>query len=149
MSMMIRLARPSDLATIRRLHDQQNAAQGTLTALPQLFDVDGEFARNIAMAFMVEREGLPVQAFWFVTVPEVCFAGCDGNATAYAQREINRISFALRAMGYSGINCKVPEPMGDLIRPFLEEAGFEDETTTFVHFFKDLRLPTRAEGEDQ
>lgn len=144
--MTIRLAKPRHLPVIERLHAAQNAAQGTNTALPRLFDAKGDFAPNIAMVFMVERDDEPVQAFWFICVPEVCFAGCDGKATAYAQSEIDRIAFALRGMGFSGLNCKVPGEMGEAIRPFLEGAGFEDETARFVHFFKDLRLKEKEVG---
>lgn len=146
MSVEIRLARPSDWPLIQAFHQQQNQLQGTNTALPQLFKADGDFASNIALAFIVERDGVAVQSFYFELVPEVCFAGCDPQATAYARREIDRIAFGLRSMGFTGINCKVPEHMAESIASPLERAGF-DEDKGLVHFFKDLRLPVVAEGE--
>lgn len=143
MSVAIRLAKASDWPTIQELHKDQNILQGTSTALPKLFKADGDFAANIALAFVVERDGVPVSSFYFELVPEVCFAGCDPQATAYARREIDRIAFGLRSMGFTGINCKVPEGVADSIAAPLEKAGFtEDEG--LVHFFKDLRL---KEGE--
>ena len=141
----IRVAKASDWPLIRQFHREQNLLQGTNYALPRLFDAHGKFAPNIAMAFMVERNGRPVQSFYFELVPEVCFAGCDPRATAYARREIDRIAFGLRAMGFTGINCKVPEHVAESIRTPLEHAGF-DEETKLVHFFKDLRL---EEGDKQ
>jgi hypothetical protein len=141
MSVNIRLAKLSDWPNIQAFHLEQNRLQGTSYALPQLFKADGsgDFAPNIALAFMVERDGHPVQAFFFELVPEACFAGCDPQATAYARREIDRIAFLLRGMGFSGINCKVPEHMVEHIAPPLEKAGFEP--SVMVNFFKDLRLP--------
>ena len=142
----IRVARHSDWPLIQEFHKEQNRQQQTNYALPRLFSPDGSFAPNIAMAFMVERNGKPVQSFYFELVPEVCFAGCDPKATAYARREIDRIAFGLRAMGFTGINCKVPEHVAESIRTPLEHAGF-DEDQKITHFFKDLRLP-KPEGED-
>jgi hypothetical protein len=143
----IRLARASDWPLIQQFHAEQNLMQGTTTALPKLFAPDGEFAHNIAMAFIVERDGQPVQSFYFELVPEVCFAGCDPQATAYARREIDRIAFGLRAMGYTGINCRVPIQLTENIRGPLAHAGFEDLTGQFSDFFKDLRLPSVEENE--
>lgn len=143
----IRLARPSDWPLIQKFHDEQNKLQGTRTALPRLFDGNGDFARNIAMAFIVERDGKPVSSFFFELVPEVCFAGCDPKATAFARREIDRIAFGLRGMGFTGINCKVPVSVADVIKSPLEAAGF-DEDRDLRHFFKDLRLPP-GEEKDQ
>lgn len=146
MSVEIRLARPADWPLIQEFHREQNRLQGTNTALPRLFKADGDFAPNIALAFIVERDGVPVQSFYFELVPEVCFAGCDPQATAYARREIDRIAFGLRGMGFTGINCKVPEHVAESIASPLERAGFEEDKG-LVHFFKDLRLPVAAEGE--
>lgn len=123
---------------IQQFHQEQNRLQGTNTALPTLFDANGDFAPNISLAFIVERDGVPVQSFYFELIPEVCFAGCDPQATAYARREIDRIAFGLRNMGYTGIRCAVPEHMAESIAPPLEKAGFEP--SKLVHFFKDLRL---------
>ena len=144
----IRMAKPYDWPMIQRFHREQNELQGTNYALPPLFRGDGEFAPNIAVAFMVERDGKPVQAFYFELVPEVCFAGCDPQATAYARREIDRIAFCLRSMGYSGINCKVPKHLVESISAPLERAGFtaDDELS---YFFKDLRLPIAIEEEQE
>ena len=147
MSVVIRLAKPSDWPCIERFHREQNDLQGTDTALPQLFRADGDFAANIALAFMVERDGVAVQSFYFELVPEVCFAGCDAQATAYARREIDRIAFGLRGMGYTGINCKVPEHMAESIAAPLERAGFAKDLG-LAHFFKDLRMPIEAGGEE-
>lgn len=146
MSVTTRLARPEDWPLIQHFHREQNAAQGTNTALPNIFGPGGDFAANIAMAFIVERDGKPVSSFYFELVPECCFAGCDPQATAVARREIDRIAFCLRNMGYTGIKCDVPEHMGEHIEPPLAKAGFR-ETTELRHFFKDLRLPSVAEGE--
>lgn len=145
MSVTIRLAKPSDWPLIQQFHQDQNRMQGTSYALPQLFNAIGDFAPNIALAFIVERDGVPVQSFYFELVPEVCFAGCDPQATAYARREIDRIAFGLRSMGYMGINCKVPDHMAESIAAPLEKAGFEKDVA-LTHFFKDLRLPA---GEEQ
>ena len=141
----IRLATVRDWQTICRLHEQQNAMQGTNYALTQLFAANGDLAPNIALAFVVESDGLLCSSFYFELVPEVCFAGCDPQATAYARREIDRIAFGLRSMGYMGINCKVPEHMAESIAAPLEKAGFEKDVA-LTHFFKDLRLPA---GEEQ
>lgn len=146
MSVNVRMARPSDWAAIQRFHAEQNRLQGTNTALPQLFGADGGFARNIALAMVVERDGHPVSSFYFELVPEVCFAGCDAKATAVAQREIDRIAFALRAMGFTGLQCKVPTVMDSSIQAPLRRAGFEEDQF-LVHYFKDLRLPPAAESE--
>jgi len=132
------LARPADWPLIQRLHAEQNRMQGTNTALPEIFTANGAFAENIALAFIVERKGVPVQSFYFELVPEVCFAGCDAKATAYARREIDRIAFLLRSLGFTGINCKVPQPVVEQIAPPLGEAGFQ--RSVMVNFFKDLRL---------
>lgn len=137
MNEVIRLARPSDWPTIQRLTQEQNQAQGTNTYLPNIF-AGAEFAPNIALAFIVERDGKPVQHFYFELVPEVCFGGCDAKATAFARREIDRIAFGLRAMGFTGINCKVPTHMAEHISAPLEKAGF-NEDTELTHYFKDLR----------
>lgn len=142
----VRLARPRDWPQIQVFHVEQNEKQGTNTALPQLFAPDGDFAPNIALAMVVERDGVAVSSFYFELVPEVCFAGCDPQATAVARREIDRIAFSLRSMGYTGINCKVPEQMGEAIAPPLEKAGFTEDAG-LKHFFKDLRLPEPAGGE--
>jgi hypothetical protein len=139
MSVEIRLAKPSDWPTIQVFHMEQNTLQGTNTALPKLFKADGDFAPNIALAFVVERDGVPVSSFYFELVPEVCFAGCDPQATAFARREIERISFGLRSMGFTGINCKVPEHVSEAIASPLEKAGFTKDEG-LVHFFKDLRV---------
>lgn len=139
MSVTVRMAVPADLPLIQDFHDTQNRRQGTTVALPKLFTAEGDFTRNIALAFMVERDGTPVQAFFFELVPEVCFAGCDPQATAYAQREIDRIAFLLRGMGFTGINCKVPDHLAKHIDGPLERAGFAPDTG-LTHFFKDLRL---------
>jgi hypothetical protein len=130
----------------QRFHREQNEAHGTNYLLPELFDANGEFARNIAMAFIVESDGIPVQGFYFELVPEVCFAGCDASATAFARREIDRIAFALRNMGYQGIACKVPDELAAVIGKPLEKAGFEPDHG-LSHFFKDLRIPAAA-GEE-
>lgn len=139
------------MATIRRLHEDQNRAQGTDYALPQLFEMDAEgrwsLTRNMALAFIVEQDGKPVQAFYFELVPEVCFAGCDAASTAFARREIDRIAFLLRNMGFTGLNCKVPEHMAETIGAPLSKAGFGPDDG-LAHFFKDLRLPASA-GEEQ
>lgn len=144
MSVEIRLAKPKDWNLIQQFHQDQNRLQGTNIALPKLFDANGDFAPNIALAFIVERDGVPVQSFYFELVPEVCFAGCDPQATAYARREIDRIAFGLRNMGYTGIRCAVPEHMAESIAAPLDRAGF-DLDKGLVHFFKDLRLD---EGKD-
>jgi hypothetical protein len=142
----VRLARPADWPLIHKFHVEQNILQQTSTALPKIFTDSGEFSPNIALAFVVERDGVPVSSFYFELVPEVCFAGCDPQATAVARREIDRIAFGLRAMGFTGINCKVPEHMAEAIAKPLEKAGFtEDEG--LQHFFKDLRLPEPEKGE--
>lgn len=138
MSIHTRLATPADWPRIQELHAEQNRLQGTHTALPRLFTPSGDFARNIALVFMVERAGIAVQSFYFEAVPEVCFAGCDPQATAYARREIERIAFLLRGMGYTGINCKVPTHLAESIASPLTLAGFGPDDT-FAHFFKDLR----------
>lgn len=143
MSVEIRLARPYDWPMIQQFHKEQNELQDTSTALPQIFKADGDFAPNIALAFIIERDGVPVSSFYFELVPEVCFAGCDPQATAFARREIDRISFGLRNMGFTGINCKVPEHVSDAISSPLKKAGFAKDSG-LVHFFKDLRL---KEGE--
>lgn len=140
----IRLARPSDWPLIKQFHQEQNLLQGTDYALPKLFDAGGNFAPNIALVFMIERNGNPVQAFYFELVPEVCFAGCDPAATAFARREIDRIAFGLRGMGFTGINCKVPEHLAESISAPLEKAGF-DEDAKLRHFFKDLRVEEKEE----
>lgn len=144
MSVTIRLARAADWAAIQGFHAEQNRVQGTSTALPLLFDESGEFARNIALAMVVERDGQVVSSFYFELVPEVCFAGCDAQATAYARREIDRIAWALRKMGFTGIQCKVPEVMDGSIQTPLRRAGFEEESG-LAHYFKDLRLPPGGE----
>lgn len=136
----VRLARPADWPLIHKFHVEQNILQQTNTALPKIFTDAGEFSPNIALAFVVERDGKPVSSFYFELVPEVCFAGCDPQATAVARREIDRIAFGLRSMGFTGIRCVVPEQVAESIAPPLEKAGFtEDEG--LKHFFKDLRLP--------
>jgi len=142
---VIRLARAVDWPLIQRFHAEQNAAQETTTALPQLFAPNGDFAPNIAFAFVVERDGVPVQGFYFELVPEVCFAGCDPHATAIARREIDRIAFGLRSMGFTGLNCKVPEHMAESISSPLERAGFKPDDG-LKHYFKDLRISV---GEDE
>ena len=130
----IRLAKPSDWPLIQRFNRHQNELQGTNTALPQIFDAAGNFAPNIALAFIVERDGVAVQSFYFELIPEVCFAGCDPQATAYARREIDRIAFGLRAMGFTGIRCSVPEHMNEHIASPLKHAGFEeDEDLSLIH----------------
>jgi hypothetical protein len=148
-SVTIRLAKPSDWPLIQRFHAEQNEAHGTNYALTPLFDAHGEFARNVAMAFIIEKDGRPVSSFYFELVPEVCFAGCDPQATAVARREIERIGFALRSMGFTGINCKVPMVVGESIRTPLEAAGFGDETGKYLNFFRDVRLPFIAAGEHE
>lgn len=142
----VRLARPEDWPLIQKLNREQNEAQGTSTAIPRLFGPNGDFAPNIALAFIVERDNIPVQSFYFELIPEVCFAGCDPQATAVARREIDRIAFALRSLGFTGINCKVPDHLDEHISPPLEKAGFEPDKN-LVHYFKDLRLPDKV-GED-
>jgi hypothetical protein len=144
----IRLAKPRDWPMIQMFHRDQNEAQGTSYELPQLFDKCEHFAPNIAAAFIVERDGNPVQAFYFELIPEVCFAGCDPQATAYARREIDRIAFCLRSMGYSGINCKVPKQVEKSISAPLKRAGFTSDEG-LAHFFKDLRLPVEVEEEQE
>lgn len=144
---VVRHARWQDEPLIRRLHEEQNRLQGTTTALPRLFTEEGSYAPNIALAFIVERDGVAVSSFYFELVPEVCFAGCDPQATAVARREIDRIAFGLRAMGYTGINCKVPEHMNAHIEKPLYKAGFREDVG-LVHHFKDLRLPDAADGDE-
>ena len=144
----IRLAKPYDWPMIQMFHRDQNEAQGTNYVLPQLFGPYRGFATNIAAAFIVERDGNPVQAFYFELIPEVCFAGCDPQATAYARREIDRIAFCLRSMGYSGINCKVPKQVEESISAPLKRAGFTSDEG-LAHFFKDLRLPVEVEEEQE
>lgn len=146
MSVTTRLARPEDWPMIQRFHREMNEAQGTNTALPTIFGPSGDFAGNIPIALIIERDGHPVSSFYFENVPECCFAGCDPQATAVARREIDRIAFCLRNMGYTGIKCDVPQRMGEAIESPLLKAGFR-ETTELRHFFKDLRLPSVAEGE--
>lgn len=145
----IRLARPGDWPMIELFHQEQNGRQGTNTSLPTLFRDNGDFSENIALAFVVERDEVPVSSFYFELVPEVCFAGCDPQATAFARRQINQIAFGLRCLGYTGINCKVPQHMAESIASPLEKAGFNKDED-LVHFFKDLRLPAVAdEGGDR
>lgn len=144
MSVEFRIAQPSDWPTIQRLHAEQNAEQGTNTALPQIFEGKG-FARNIALAIMAERDGVPVQVRWYINVPELCFAGMDPVATAAAQRAAEMDAFLLRAMGFTGTNCKVPECVAEHIDGPLTRAGYREDSG-LKHYFKDLRLPKKEES---
>ena len=146
MSVTTRLATVADWPLIQRFHCEQNGAQGTHTALPQLFGDHGNFASNIALVFINERNGVPVQSFWYILVPELCFAGTDAEATAHARREAEPNAFLLRSMGFTGTNCKVPEHMAESIRSPLEKAGYSEDLG-FTHFFKDLRLPAQEDEE--
>lgn len=132
------MARPEDWPLIQRFHAEQNEQQGTTTALPNLFEGDG-LARNVALAFIVERDGVPVQSFYMELVPEMCFAGTDPKATAIARREADRIAFLLRGMGFTGWRCDVPEHMNEHIERPLEHAGFRRVEGLVTHF-RDLRI---------
>lgn len=133
-----RLATADDWPLIQQFHQQQNEEQGTNTALPQLFDESGSLARNIALAFIVERDGIPISSFYCELVPELCFAGTDPGATATARRAADQISFLLRSLGFTGWRCVVPEHMNQHIARPLEHAGFKPDEG-LVHHFKDLR----------
>ena len=135
----LRLATPADLPLIRRFHQEQNEAHGTQCALPTIFAPNGDFARNIPIALIGEEGGVARNSLYVDLVPELCFAGCDPKATAYAQRDIDRLAYLLRGQGLTSMQTLVPIQADPAIGKPLRRAGFEPTDTKLRHYFKDLR----------
>jgi len=145
----LRLARLPDWPKIKEFHAEQNRRDGTNYALPALFVLDskepgfGGFAPGIARAYVGEIDGEIVTSFWFdCSTVECCFAGCDPRGTAAAWKDIGFIAYELKALGYTGINSKIPVAVVNSIEKPLKKAGFAVDDKDLKHFYRSL-----AEGE--
>lgn len=136
----MRLMEPRDMPTMLDLYAQQNRRDGTFYQLPRIFQHDGRPDDNIAMALTVERNpaftGCPpeiVQGIYFQErkIVEMCFAGPDAKATAFARREIDPVGYALKNLGYDSILCLAPPVRAAQLRRPLEATGFNSKFTPF------------------
>jgi hypothetical protein len=133
----MRTMEPRDVPRLLELYAEQNRRDGTLYALPRLFQFDGRPDENIAMALSVERDGDLAQGLYFQKrqIVEMCFAGPDAKATAYSRREIGPVSYALKSLGYDSILCLVPHVMAQPLKKPLEATGFNSK---FAPFYLDI-----------
>lgn len=120
------------------LHREQNERDGTHYPLPRMFGERGSFDPDIALALAVDRGKELAQGIYFQSVAEMCFAGCDPRATAYARHEINAVRYTLRGMGFKGVRCLVPQIRAAQLEQPLLETGFRRTDPEFASFFFDL-----------
>lgn len=133
----MRLMEPEDVPRMVELYAAQNRRDNTLYQLPRIFQFDGRPDDNIAMALTVERDGAIAQGLFFQKrqTVEMCFAGPDAKATAFARREIVPVSYALRLQGYDSILCLTPHVRASQLKKPLEAAGFNSK---FDPFYLDI-----------
>jgi hypothetical protein len=134
---ILRPARPADLADMRRWHREQNERDGTCYPLTPIFCADGTLSKTVPLALVGMEGETPVNAFYVELVPELMFIGCNPKATACERRDVEAVLSVLRWQGYSGLNCRVPRIRLDSIRKPLEKAGFRSTEKELVNFFRD------------
>jgi len=139
---VLRPARPGDMAFIRLFHAAQNERDGTSYPLPHFFDPNGNLTQAVPVALVgvVEGSDIPVQAIWIERRAELMFAGCDPKATAFARRDIDALAAVLTWWGYTGVHCDVPIELREAIAKPLGKAGFDQNDDQLSHFYKDLRV---------
>lgn len=135
---ILRPARLSDMAHIRKFHAEQNERDGTSYPLPQIFNKDGTTSDRVPIVLVgcEEDSDIPVQAIWVERRAELMFAGCDPKATAFARREIEALMTNLIWLGYSGLYCEVPIALAETIGKPLDKAGFERTDERLAHFYR-------------
>lgn len=131
--------RPADVPILLPFHVEQNERDGTKYPLPRMFDPAGQLDRNVALALSMTKDDKPIQGVYFgCSTVEMCFVGCNPRATLYSAREIEGVRYALRAMKYEAINCKIPLSMVDVLQAPMEEAGFKRTDDQFATFYQEL-----------
>ena len=130
----LRQANQEDWPQIKRLHQEQQAAQGTTYELPWLF------SNSIAIALVgVDESGTIRNCIYVEKVAELRFVGCDPKATAFGRREIEGLSYVLKLQGFRWLECFVPRQLKKMIQKPLRRAGFDCVDRELAHFAKDLR----------
>ena len=137
---ILRPAKPSHMALIRKFHAEQNQRDGTNYPLPVFFDKHGLLTQQVPVALVGVDESTeePVQAIWVERRAELMFAGCDPKATAFARRDIDGLAAVLTWLGYHGIHCDVPIDLKDAIGKPLDKAGFSQNDDRLAHFYRNL-----------
>lgn len=135
----MRLMQPKDMTRLIQLQAEQNRRDGTIYPLPRMFQPSGLWDTNIAYALTVEKAGEVVQGIYFQSkIAEMCFAGCDPRATAFARQQIEPVGFALRMLGYEAIRCLVPNVRAEQLTKPLLSTGFRRSDERFRSFFLEL-----------
>lgn len=135
----LREGHASDWPAILEFNRTQNERDGTKVAIPLLFEPDGSLSPYIAVVLVGECEGRVVQALWCERTVEMCFAGCDPSATAYARKDIDVLDWTLAQLGFRNLHCFVPKVVVDSIAKPLFKSGFKRDDGAFAHFYKVLR----------
>jgi len=138
MRLTLRNAQPKDMPTLRKLHAEQNERDGTAYPLPELFTPDGKFADGIALALAVEKDGEVLQGIYFAVGLEMCFAGCNPQATAFARREIIAVKYTLRHLGYQWIRSMIPKSIVKILEKPMKRTGFSRDDNWLASFFMEL-----------
>ncbi len=136
--MKVRSAEPRDVATLHKLHAEQNRRDGTSYPLPALFNEDGSLVANIALALVVEGDdGTVLQGIVFESVPEMQIFGIDPRATACLEDNIAGAWYLLASKGFKLVNCDVPRRVVTPISKPLKRAGFT-RSKGLINFFREL-----------
>jgi hypothetical protein len=135
----MRLLEPRDMMRLRELHAEQNKRDGTSYPLPRMFGYRGHFDPDIVLALAIERRGELVQGVYFQSkMAEMCFAGCDAEATAQVKNEAEAVKYTLRSLGITKLLTHIPLGGPLAIESALVRAGFKSMRADFSTFFLDI-----------
>ena len=138
----IRLTEMRDIPYIEELHRQQNERDGTNYPLTQVFDEHGYQMTNVVLSVVIVDEADKVhQGVIFERGVEMMLSGCDAEATAQLEKQINGLWYLLRQKGYSNVHCLVPKDMVIPIEKPMKRVGFQRDDFKLAHFYKSLEAP--------